>query len=101
MPSARRWWRRTSARTSSPEPERFRPERFLERRFSPFEFLPFGGGARRCLGAALALYELSLVVAAVVGAHRLKRTREGTIPVVLKAAFITPTRPVELERAGI
>src|SRR6185295_14269434 len=35
-----------------PEPDRFRPERFLERKFNTGEFLPFGGGARRCLGAA-------------------------------------------------
>lgn len=28
------------------------PERFLNRRFSPFEYTPFGGGHRRCTGAA-------------------------------------------------
>lgn len=45
-----------------PEPLTFRPERFLERQFSPFEFLPYGGGARRCLGAAMASYEMKLVL---------------------------------------
>lgn len=45
-----------------PEPLKFRPERFLERQFSPFEFLPYGGGARRCLGAAMAGYEIRLVL---------------------------------------
>ena len=45
-----------------PEPERFRPERFLERKFSPFEYIPFGGGSRRCLGAAFALYEMKIVI---------------------------------------
>ena len=46
-----------------PEPEQFRPERFLESKFSLSEFMPFGGGARRCLGAAFAEAELALSVA--------------------------------------
>jgi cytochrome P450 len=49
-----------------PRPETFRPERFLERTYSPFEFLPFGGGHRRCMGAALADYELRVVLATIV-----------------------------------
>lgn len=53
-----------------PEPERFRPERFLERKFTPFEYLPFGGGARRCIGAAFAQYEMRIVLGALLAAHR-------------------------------
>lgn len=49
-----------------PEPERFRPERFLGARPSPYEFLPFGGGSRRCLGAAFALYEMKIVLASLL-----------------------------------
>lgn len=48
-----------------PEPHRFRPERFLERRYHPGEFLPFGGGQRRCLGAAFAEAELAIAIAAI------------------------------------
>lgn len=44
-----------------PQSLQFRPERFLERKFSPFEFVPFGGGTRRCIGAAFAQYEMKLV----------------------------------------
>ena len=55
-----------------PEPERFRPERFAERKYSSFEYIPFGGGARRCLGAAFAMYELKVVVASIVRGHRLR-----------------------------
>jgi cytochrome P450 family 110 len=51
------------------EPEQFRPERFLERRFSPFEFLPFGGGHRRCLGAAFSNYEARIVLATLVARY--------------------------------
>ncbi len=47
------------------EPDQFRPERFLEKKFGIAEFLPFGGGARRCLGAAFAEAELALAVAEV------------------------------------
>lgn len=46
-----------------PDPERFDPERFLARKPAPWEFLPFGGGGRRCIGMAFALYELKIVTA--------------------------------------
>jgi cytochrome P450 len=49
-----------------PEPDAFRPERFLDREYSAFEFLPFGGGHRRCLGAALSDYEMRVVLAMIV-----------------------------------
>lgn len=49
-----------------PDPKRFRPERFLERQFAPYEFLPFGGGNRRCVGMALALQELKVVLATLL-----------------------------------
>jgi cytochrome P450 family 110 len=54
-----------------PEPKSFKPERFLERQFSPFEFMPFGGGARRCIGEALALFEMKLVVATLLSHYPL------------------------------
>lgn len=54
-----------------PEPDQFKPERFLERQFSPFEYLPFGGGNRRCIGAALALFEMKLVLATILSRYQL------------------------------
>ena len=51
-----------------PEPTLFRPERFLERKFGPFEYLPFGGGNRRCIGAAFAMYEIRIVLAELASA---------------------------------
>jgi cytochrome P450 family 110 len=47
-----------------PEPHLFRPERFLERTFGPTEYIPFGGGHRRCIGAAFAEMELRIVLTA-------------------------------------
>jgi cytochrome P450 family 110 len=66
-----------------PEPERFRPERFLERKFSPFEYTPFGGGARRCLGAAFATYEMKIVLGTLLSRYRL---------VLAETTEVRPTR---------
>lgn len=49
-----------------PNPAEFRPERFLGGRAHPAEYYPFGGGARRCLGAPLALFELRLVLGTIL-----------------------------------
>ncbi len=48
-----------------PEPHRFRPERFLGVTPGTYTWIPFGGGVRRCLGAAFALFEMQAVLAAV------------------------------------
>lgn len=73
-----------------PEPERFRPERFLERTYSPFEFLPWGGGARRCLGAAFALYEMKIVLGTLVPRFRLRVLDKGDVPLVLRPGTVGP-----------
>jgi cytochrome P450 len=49
-----------------PEPRRFRPERFLAFKPGPSEWLPFGGGLRRCIGAAFATYEMKMVLASML-----------------------------------
>lgn len=79
-----------------PEPMRFLPERFLERKFTPFELVPFGGGARRCLGAAMAGYELRLVLGTLLRRCRLRlaslRPDEGKV----RAANVGPARGVPM-----
>jgi cytochrome P450 len=45
-----------------PDPFSFRPERWLDRKPGTYEWLPFGGGTRRCLGAALAMAEQRVVL---------------------------------------
>ena len=54
-----------------PEPGEFRPERFLGDQPDGYSFVPFGGGAHRCLGAALATMELELAIEALVTRVRL------------------------------
>jgi len=49
-----------------PEPFAFRPERWIGHSPGTYEWLPFGGGTRRCLGAALAMAEQRVVLEAMV-----------------------------------
>ena len=48
-----------------PDPFAFRPERFLGVKPGTYTWIPFGGGIRRCLGAALAMAEQRVVLRAV------------------------------------
>ena len=68
------------------EPGEFRPERFLDGEVQPYSTAPFGGGPRRCLGAAFATLEMKTVLRAA-----LER-------VELRAADPTPERPDRLRR---
>jgi cytochrome P450 family 135 len=49
-----------------PEPYAFRPERFLEDSPTTYGWIPFGGGIRRCLGAAFAEMEMRIVLEAIL-----------------------------------
>ncbi|MEM1369466.1 MAG: cytochrome P450 [Cyanobacteria bacterium P01_H01_bin.15] len=68
-----------------PDSKVFRPERFIERNYNASEFITFGGGNRRCIGAALAMMEMQLVIATwvlnydfeVAIARPIKPTRRG------------------------
>ena len=61
-----------------PEPFAFKPERFLAHKPGTYEWIPFGGGIRRCLGAALAMAEQRVVLAAM--ARRLDLEAEDPEP---------------------
>jgi cytochrome P450 len=49
-----------------PEPYAFRPERFLEESPTTYGWVPFGGGIRRCLGAAFAEMEMRVVLETIL-----------------------------------
>jgi cytochrome P450 len=49
-----------------PEPLAFSPERFLEQAPTTYGWVPFGGGVRRCLGAAFAEMEMRVVLSAIL-----------------------------------
>ena len=86
-----------------PTPEAFRPERFLGRTYSPFEYLPFGGGARRCIGSAFALYEMKIVLATMLAEHHLELAEPGPVKTVYRAATVGPRGGIRMslqERRG-
>jgi cytochrome P450 len=49
-----------------PNPERFDPSRFVGNRPPAFAWVPFGGGTRRCIGAAFANTEMDVVLRTVL-----------------------------------
>ena len=49
-----------------PRAHEFRPERFVDEGAESYSWLPFGGGIRRCIGAALAHAEMAEVIRTVV-----------------------------------
>jgi cytochrome P450 family 135 len=55
-----------------PEPFAFRPERFLERAPSTYAWIPFGGGVRRCIGAAFAEMEMRVALVEILRCRTLR-----------------------------
>ena len=49
-----------------PDPERFDPQRFIDNKANTFSLVPFGGGTRRCVGAAFANMEMDVVLRTVL-----------------------------------
>lgn len=82
-----------------PAPEQFRPERFLGKKPSPFEFIAFGGGARRCLGAAFALFEMKVIVGTLLREARLRPVSAAPIEQIRRGITLGPrgTVPMVLE----
>jgi cytochrome P450 len=88
-----------------PEPESFRPERFLDDSVESYAWLPFGGGIRRCIGAALAQAELVEALRVIVTRAELTPLRDEPDPVVLKGITLAPkhgvpVRVVSLKERG-
>ncbi|MFB2967489.1 cytochrome P450 [Aerosakkonema sp. BLCC-F183] len=83
-----------------PEPEKFKPERFLERQFSPYEFLPFGGGARRCIGFAFALFEMKIVLAEILSRLQLELADNREIKPKRRGLVTAPDRSIQLVVKG-
>ncbi len=73
-----------------PEPAEFRPERFLGKRIiDPYEWTPFGGGIRRCLGYAFALFEMKTILATILSQAQL-RIDTPNAPPVRRGFFLAP-----------
>ncbi len=70
------WLTHTDAETY-PDPLAFRPERFLDATPETYSWIPFGGGVRRCLGAAFAEFEMRIVLREVIGRCEIEPTRSA------------------------
>jgi cytochrome P450 len=55
-----------------PDPFAFRPERFLGEAPDTYSWIPFGGGTRRCIGAAFALMEMKVALRTILESVRLE-----------------------------
>ena len=83
------------------DPYRFNPDRFLEHAPTPFEYVPFGGGYRRCPGAAFAHNELAIAIGTIMRdvTLRVPRGERGRKPprAVPRGIAIVPRRDITLE----
>jgi cytochrome P450 family 138 len=57
-----------------PDPDRFDPQRFIGSKPSTFAWIPFGGGTRRCVGAAFANMEMDVVLRTVLRQFTIETT---------------------------
>jgi cytochrome P450 len=73
-----------------PQADQFRPERFLDGEAESYSWLPFGGGIRRCIGAALAQAEMAEVIRVVLSRVELRPVRPKPDPVVMRGITLVP-----------
>jgi cytochrome P450 len=82
-------------------PDSFDPDRFLDRRPSPFEYAPFGGGYRRCIGAAFAHNELAVAIGTILNTVELRapagEQRRKPPRAVPRGIATKPSREILLE----
>ncbi len=75
-----------------PDPLAFRPERFLGTRAGTYTWIPFGGGPRRCIGAAFSLAEARIVLRTILRHARLQPSRRRAERVAHRNVFVVPSR---------
>ncbi|MDC0669800.1 cytochrome P450 [Nannocystis radixulma] len=83
-----------------PDPTRFAPQRMLDRKPGASEFVPFGGGNRRCLGAALSLYELRIALAVTMREATLALREPKPVPIVRRRITLGPETGVRMQRVS-
>ncbi len=81
------------------DPHEFRPERFLDEKPGTYTWLPFGGGPRRCIGAAFALMEMRIVLATVLRRTRLATTSTPGERARFKHVTLVPARGARISVA--
>jgi cytochrome P450 len=75
-----------------PEPYAFSPERFLDDAPSTYAWVPFGGGVRRCLGAAFAEMEMRVALTEILRRRSLRPAEPGAEHVARRNVTFSPRR---------
>jgi hypothetical protein len=75
----------------APDPFAFRPERFLDDAPESYTWIPFGGGVRRCLGAAFAQLEMKIVISAILARARLRAPRATSEAARFRGVTLLPS----------
>ncbi len=83
-----------------PDSYKFKPERFLEKQFSPYEFIPFGGGVRRCIGAAFALFEMKVALVKILSEYSLTLTENREVKPKRRGMVTAPASPIKMAVTG-
>jgi cytochrome P450 len=79
-----------------PEPASFIPERFLDNPPGTYTWIPFGGGVRRCLGAAFAQFEVAVVLRELVKRHQIAPANPASERPFRRAITETPRHDAEV-----
>src|SRR5262245_20349088 len=82
------------------DPTRFVPDRFLDKKPDPNAWIPFGGGVRRCVGMAFALFEMKVIAATLLSRHRLRLARSGAPETRLRGITHAPADGTRLTVLG-
>ena len=83
-----------------PDAAAFRPDRFLDSKPGTYTWLPFGGGTRRCIGAAFALMEMKTVLATILRNVDLATTRAPGERPRIKHVTLVPQREARIAVSG-
>jgi cytochrome P450 len=89
-----------SADANFPDASVFRPERFLEGQPPPYSWIPFGGGTRRCLGAAFATFEMKTVLRTILTRTQLRAVGARSEGTMVRHITIVPGRGAKVRLVG-
>jgi cytochrome P450 len=73
-----------------PDPYAFNPARFLDKGPETYSWLPFGGGTRRCIGAAFAQLEMTVVMRTIAQSVRMEAAQPEAEQIGRRAIVLAP-----------
>jgi cytochrome P450 family 138 len=71
---------------------RFEPDRYLGKKPDTYAWIPFGGGVRRCLGAAFAQFEIDIVLRTLLREFELQPTSEPSERESFRGVAFAPSK---------